>query len=160
MPQQKMNKEKSVTVHQATLAEIEVIVPLFDAYRQFYGKPSNFQESHAFLLERFKHNQSILFLANDSTGAVIGFVQLYPSFSSVSAARIFILNDLFVVPSVRRRGVASLLLKAAADYGRAAGAIRLTLSTGVSNKNAQALYERDGWNRDSEFYVYHLPLKA
>jgi GNAT superfamily N-acetyltransferase len=155
-----MNNEQSVSVHQATLAEVERIVPLFDAYRQFYSKPSNLEESHAFLLERFKHNQSIIFIANDNTGTAIGFVQLYPSFSSVSAARIFILNDLFVVPSARRRGVASLLLKAAADYGRAAGAIRLTLSTGVSNKDAQVLYERGGWNRDSEFYVYHLPLKA
>jgi GNAT superfamily N-acetyltransferase len=155
-----MDNEQSVTIHQVTLAEIEVIVPLFDAYRQFYGKPSNPEESHAFLLERFKYNQSTILLANDSTEAAIGFVQLYPSFSSVSVARIFILNDLFVVPSARRRGVASRLLGAAADYGRKAGAIRLTLSTAVGNEEAQALYGREGWNRDKDFYIYHLQLKA
>jgi ribosomal protein S18 acetylase RimI-like enzyme len=75
-------------------------------------------------------------------------------------AQIFILNDLFVIPSARRQGVASRLLRAAADHGHAAGAIRLTLSTAVTNKEAQILYEREGWNRDAEFYVYHLVLKA
>ena len=88
----------------------------------------------------------------------VGFAQLYSSFSSGSLAQIFILNDLFVVPSIRRQGVASRLLRAVADYGRAAGAIRLTLSTAVSNLNAQALYEREDWKRDTEFYVYHMAL--
>jgi GNAT superfamily N-acetyltransferase len=155
-----MNHEQPVTVHQATLAEIEVIAPLFDAYRQFYGKPSYPEACRAFLAERFKYNQSIIFLAKDGQGTAIGFAQLYPSFSSGSLTQIFILNDLFVVPSARRQGVASRLLQAAADYGRAAGATRLTLSTAVTNQNAQALYEREGWSRDTEFYVYHLLLKA
>jgi GNAT superfamily N-acetyltransferase len=155
-----MNHEQPVTVHQATLAEIEVIAPLFDAYREFYGKPSNPEACRAFLAERYKYNQSIIFLANDGLGAAVGFAQLYPSFSSGSLTQIFILNDLFVVPSARRQGVASRLLQAAADYGRAAGATRLTLSTAVTNQNAQALYEREGWSRDTEFYVYHLLLKA
>jgi hypothetical protein len=81
-----MNTERSVTVHRVSVREIAEIVPLVDAYRQFYGKPSNPQKSHAFLLECFKYNQSIIFLANDSTGAAMGFVELYPSFSSASAA--------------------------------------------------------------------------
>src|SRR5262249_17579913 len=77
-----MNHEQPVTVHQATLAEIEDIVPLFDAYRQFYGNPGNPEDCRAFLRERFKYNQSIIFLANDGKGAAVGFAQLYPSFSS------------------------------------------------------------------------------
>ncbi len=155
-----MNHEQSVTVHQATLADIEDIVPLFDAYRQFYDKPSQPEACRAFLRERFKYNQSAIFLARDGKGAAVGFAQLYPSFSSGSLAQIFILNDLFVAPSARRQGVAARLLRAAADYGRAAGALRLTLSTAITNQHAQALYEREGWSRDSEFYVYHLSLKA
>jgi GNAT superfamily N-acetyltransferase len=154
------NHEQSITVRQATLAEIETIVPLLDAYRQFYGKPGNPEGCRAFLLERFRYNQSIIFLANNEEGAAVGFAQLFPSFSSGSLAQIFILNDLFVIPSARRQGVASRLLRAAADHGHAAGAIRLTLSTAVTNKEAQILYEREGWNRDAEFYVYHLVLKA
>ena len=135
-------------------------MPLFDAYRQFYDKPSQPEACRAFLLERFKYNQSIIFLAKDGQGAAVGFAQLYPSFSSGSLAQIFILNDLFVAPAARRQGIASRLLRAVADYGRAAGAIRLTLSTAVTNQSAQSLYERERWNRDTEFYVYHLSLKA
>src|SRR5689334_17712564 len=132
-----MSPELPVIVHQATMADIEDIVPMFDAYRQFYGKPGNPEGCRAFLLERFKYNQSIIFLAKNESRAAVGFAQLYPSFSSGALAQVFILNDLFVIPSARRQGVASRLLQAVADYGRTAGAIRLTLSTAVTNKEAQ-----------------------
>ena len=155
-----MNQEQTFTIHQATLAEVEQIVPLFDAYRQFYGKLSNPGGCREFLLERFKYHQSVIFLARDADGIAVGFTQLYPSFSSGSLAQTFILNDLFVSPAVRRQGVASRLLQAAAEYGRMAGAIRLTLSTAVGNQDAQALYEGEGWHRDPDFYVYHLPLQT
>jgi GNAT superfamily N-acetyltransferase len=110
-----------------------------------------------FLLERFEHNQSIIFLAFQA-GAAVGFTQLYPSFSSGALARIFILNDLFVTPDSRGRGVASVLLQSAAGYGRRLGALRLVLSTEVTNKTAQAVYERLGWKPDTNFQVYHLAL--
>jgi GNAT superfamily N-acetyltransferase len=73
-------------------------------------------------------------------------------------ARIFILNDLFVAPEARRRGVGTVLLRAAADYGRRAGAIRLVLSTEIANTVAQSLYETAGWRRDTVFCVYQLAL--
>jgi ribosomal protein S18 acetylase RimI-like enzyme len=87
-----------------------------------------------------------------------GFTQLYPSFSSASAARIFILNDLFVVPAFRRMGAGAALLTAARAVGEAAGAVRLTLSTEVTNESAQALYEACGWTRQTDFHVYNLSL--
>ncbi len=147
-----------IAVRQATVADLDLIVPLFDAYRQFYRKPSDLGLARTFLLERFQHNQSIIFIALDQDSVAVGFTQLYPAFSSVSVARIFILNDLFVVPAARRQGIASLLLRAAADFGRAVGAVRLTLSTAITNESAQSLYESEGWSRDNSFYVYHLPL--
>jgi GNAT superfamily N-acetyltransferase len=131
---------------------------LFDAYRQFYRKPSDLNLARQFLFERFHHNQSIVFLALRPDGSAVGFTQLYPSFSSASAARIFILNDLFVQPEARRAGVGSALLAAAASLGRALGAVRLTLSTEVMNAAAQALYETEGWTRQTDFYVYNLSL--
>lgn len=73
-------------------------------------------------------------------------------------ARTFILNDLFVTPELRNRGVGSALLRAAADYGRSQGAVRLVLSTQAGNTTAQSLYERLGWKRDTEFVAYMLPL--
>jgi ribosomal protein S18 acetylase RimI-like enzyme len=87
-----------------------------------------------------------------------GSRQLYPSFSSASAKRIYILNDLFVDPAARRRGVGQRLLQAAADFGRSAGALRLTLSTAHSNTIAQSFYEAQGWLRDEVFRGYDLTL--
>jgi ribosomal protein S18 acetylase RimI-like enzyme len=73
-------------------------------------------------------------------------------------ARIFVLNDLFVKPEARGRGAGAALLRAAAEYGRLTGAVRLTLSTEVTNTTAQAVYERLGWKRDTLFCSYQLSL--
>lgn len=146
-----------VVVRQATRNDLDSLVPLFDAYRQFYRFRSDPERARQFLLERFEQQESIVFLAFAGEEAV-GFVQLYPSFSSGAMARILVLNDLFVVPGVRRRGVASGLMHAASQYGRGIGAARLTLSTEVTNRSAQALYESLGWKRDLSFCVYQLLL--
>ena len=145
------------SVRQATIADLDVLVPLFDAYRRFYRAPSDLEAARRFLLDRFSHSQSVIFLAFDGEAAV-GFTQLYPSFSSVSMARIFILNDLFVSPEARTRGAGAALLRAAAEYGRRAGAVRLALSTELTNTTAQAVYEHLGWKRDTVFCSYNLAL--
>src|SRR5260370_1344448 len=155
-----MSEQSDVTVRQATIFDLDLIVPLFDAYRQFYRKQSDLGLARRFLLERFQHNQSIVFLALLPDGSAVGFTQLFPSFSSASAARIFILNDLYVQPEARRKRVGALLLAAAASFGRAVGAVRLTLSTEVTNEAAQALYETERWTRQTDFYVYNLALDA
>jgi GNAT superfamily N-acetyltransferase len=147
-----------VTVRQTTISDLDLLVPLFDAYRQFYRKPSDLGLSRQFLFDRFQHNQSIIFMAARLDGSAVGFTQLFPSFSSASAARIFILNDLFVQPESRRKGVGVLLLEAAAGFGLAQGAVRLTLSTEIANQSAQALYESCGWTRQTAFHVYNLSL--
>ena len=146
-----------VEVRQATVADLDLLVPLFDAYRQFYRLPSDPERARRFLLERLEHNQSVILLAFEGTAA-IGFTQLYPSFSSGAMARIFILNDLFVAPEARRRGAGSALLQAAAEYGRSSGALWLVLSTELANTTAQSVYEKMGWKRDTVFCVYQLAL--
>ncbi len=147
----------TVEVRQVTVADLELLVPLFDAYRCFYQQPSDPESARGFLLERFQHNQSVIFLAFDG-GTAAGFTQLYPSFSSTAMARIFILNDLFVTPEARGRGAGGALLDAAAEYGRRVGAVRLELSTELTNQTAQAVYERMGWKRDTVYCVYRLML--
>ena len=154
-----MNNNYPVSVRQATIFDVDLIAPLFDAYRQFYRKPADLALAKRFLAERFEGQESIIFVALEE-GAALGFVQLFPSFSSGAAARILILNDLFVVPGARRAGVGKLLLRAAADYGKAVGAVRLTLSTEVTNESAQALYKAEGWKLQTDFYVYNLALTA
>lgn len=146
---------QSVPVRQAVLADIERIIPLFDAYRQFYGQPSDEVAVRDFLHKRFQHRDSVLFVA-EAEGSTVGFAQFYPMFSSVSMARTFVLNDLFVSPDARKSGVGRSLLSAAAHYAREVGAIRLSLSTAITNKAGQSLYEGAGWRRDEVFYVYHF----
>jgi len=148
---------EGVEVRQATAADVDLLVPLFDAYRRFYRLPSEPERARSFLRERLEREQSAILIAF-ADGAAIGFTQLYPSFSSGAMARIFILNDLFVDPAARRRGAGSALLEAAAQYGRRSGAIRLVLSTEHTNTTAQAVYERMGWERDTVFRVYQLTL--
>jgi GNAT superfamily N-acetyltransferase len=146
-----------VETRQAAVEDLDLLVPLFDSYRQFYRQPSEPDRARRFLLDRFGNNQSVIFLAF-ADAAAIGFTQLYPSFSSGAMARIFILNDLFVSPEARRRGAGHALLRAAAEYGRRVGALRLVLSTEISNTTAQSLYEGAGWKRDTVFCSYQLTL--
>lgn len=144
-------------VRGAAAADLELIAPLFDAYRRFYRQASDLPRGRSFIRARLDLKDSVILLALDQSGAV-GFTQLYPSFSSVSMARIFILNDLFVAPEARGSGVGSALLAAAADFGRQAGACRLALTTETTNTVAQSVYERMGWVRDTAFYTYELTL--
>jgi GNAT superfamily N-acetyltransferase len=153
-----MNPQLHVAVRQAGVSDLDLLVPMFDAYRQFYRQPADPDLARRFLLERFQHNQSIVLIAQLADGSSAGFTQLFPSYSSMSAARILILNDLFVRPEARRRKVGSMLLAAASSYGRSVGAVRLTLSTEVTNAPARALYEAEGWIRQEEFLTYNLAL--
>lgn len=149
----------NITVRQAVLSDLEALVPLFDGYRQFYGRPSDISAVREFLLARFNHGESILFIAHESN-TPIGFTQLYPSFSSVSLARVFVLNDLYVLEQARRKGVASSLMSAATEFADSLGAARVSLSTATTNEAAQALYQSAGWKRDEQFLVYHFAIPA
>ena len=147
-------------IYQATLADLDQLAPLFDAYRRFYKQPADLPGARAFLAERFERSESVVFLALGDDGTALGFTQLYPSFTSTGMKRIFVLNDLYVAPEGRRKGIGRMLLEAAADFARQAGAARLALSTAVDNHTAQSLYETAGWTRDSDFYTYKLPLNG
>ncbi|HKX35201.1 MAG TPA: GNAT family N-acetyltransferase, partial [Rhizorhapis sp.] len=102
-------------VRAAGLHDLDLVVPLFDGYRQFYGRTSDEILARTFLRERMGRKESVIFLA-EADGRAVGFTQLYPSFTSTGAARIWILNDLFVDPQSRGRGIASLLLEAAVTF--------------------------------------------
>jgi GNAT superfamily N-acetyltransferase len=141
----------------ATPADVGDVAPLFDAYRQFYSKPSDVEAARRFLFARLSKAESVLFIARlEST--VAGFVNLYPVFSSVNLTRQWILNDLFVVPEARKLGVARALMERARQLAEATHANGLALETAIENHAAQKLYESLGWKRDEEFYRYFLPV--
>jgi GNAT superfamily N-acetyltransferase len=131
-------------VIQARFEHLEEVSKLFDRYRVFYKQPSNLEAARAFMQERFQKNDSTVFAACDD-GLIVGYTQLFPSFSSVSMKRVWILNDLFVQEAHRKKGVAKLLMSAAENFARETGAVRVMLSTQVSNVAAQSLYESLGY---------------
>lgn len=142
-------------VFQARFEHLEEVSKLFDQYRISYKSSSDFEAATKFLQERFQNGDSIIFVASND-GRIVGFTQLYPSFSSVSMKRVWILNDLFVDENCRRNGVAKLLISSAENFARETGAVRIILATQVSNVAAQALYESRGYVKDEEFYHYAL----
>ena len=143
-------------VRRANLNDLEQLATLFDGYRQFYQQASNIEGAKSFLHDRLSRNESVVFMAVEN-GQAIGFTQLYPIFSSVSLKKAWLLNDLFVHESARKKGFAMALLKAAEAHGRETGARWMLLETAHDNANAQALYEKAGWERESAFY-YRLLL--
>ncbi|MEZ4874539.1 MAG: GNAT family N-acetyltransferase [Flavobacteriaceae bacterium] len=140
----------------ATLKNLEDLVPLFNAYRVFYKQVSDPEKATAFLKERFIHKDSIIFIAFENEKAM-GFTQLYPSFSSVSMQRVYILNDLFVLPEARGKGIGEALLLEAKKFAISQKAKGLTLETDIDNP-AQKLYERLDWVKDTE--VFHYTWRA
>ena len=147
----------SLNIIRADLEHIDWIVPLFDAYRVFYKQESDLKNARRFLEHRIKNGESVIFLAMEENEA-LGFVQLYPSFSSVSMRELWILNDLFVAPGVRGQGVGVALLEQSRRFARELGARGLVLQTGIENEAAQALYEKLGWKRDDKFISYFLNI--
>jgi len=142
---------------QATPADVGEVAPLFDAYRQFYGKPPDVEAARRFLFARLSKEESMLFIARIE-GTAAGFVNLYPVFSSVNLTRQWILNDLFVAPEARKLGVGRALMERARRLAEATQANGLALETAIDNQAAQKLYEGLGWKRDEEFYRYFLPV--
>lgn len=142
-------------VVRASREHVDLAAFLFDGYRRFYGQRQDLEGARGFLLERMPKRESVLFLAVEGTEG-LGFTQLYPSFSSVSMKRLWILNDLFVAPEARRRGVASALLEEARRLAVETGAKGLELATATDNLSAQRLYESLRWERDDAFYHYFL----
>ena len=144
----------SITVRQAVFSDLEELAELFNQYRVFQGKTSDLQAAQSFLRQRFDHGESVVFIAHENS-LPLGFAQLYPSYSSTSLARVFILNDLFVNESGRRKGIASRLLAALESYAWKHGAARVTLNVARDNVQGQALYEAQGWSQDAQFFMYH-----
>lgn len=148
-----------ITIRQATIDDIPTVAYLFDKYRQWYKQEADLQGATEFLQSRTEKGESVILVAMEE-GEQIGFTQLYPIFSSVSMSRAWLLNDLFVIETQRGKGVATKLLEAAKNVGINTESKWLMLQTNDWNSEAQALYEKNGWVRESDlFYRFDLPQK-
>ncbi|MFV0163866.1 GNAT family N-acetyltransferase [Empedobacter falsenii] len=141
---------------QASINNLEEIVPLFDAYRQFYDKKSDVEGAKEFLLERIANNESVIYLAFDEKENAVGFVQLYPLFSSTRMKRFWMLNDLFVSPEFRGQGFSRELIDQAKKLCRKTDACAMLLETSVTNEIGNSLYPSAGFilRDDANFYEW------
>jgi ribosomal protein S18 acetylase RimI-like enzyme len=148
----------SITIAQATRADLPEVAPLFDLYRQFYQQPSDVAAALRFLEQRVARDESVVFLARDERRHAVGFTQLYPLYCSVALRPQWLLYDLYVLPEFRRAGVARGLLDRAKQLGVETASHALFLETANDNLGAQRLYESAGWEREARFVKFNLVL--
>ena len=149
-----------VTIRRGTTEDIEEIAKLFDAYRVFFGQGSDLLLAREFLGRRLRNSESVVYCAFTPDERCVGFAQLYPSFSSVSARRIWILNDLFVPGPFRGMGIGTRLLGEIEAFGNETRAKRILIETKASNAGAQKLYESRGYQKVTERFFYELETKS
>lgn len=146
-------------IKKASIEDIGLVAPLFDLYRQFYEQLPDLASSVNFLSQRITNNESVIFLAIDeNSGSAMGFVQLYPSFSSVSMKKIWILNDLYIHSDYRRKGIAEELIYKTKSFASETNAKGVILETHGDNKEAQHLYDKTGFIKDDEHYYYYTEV--
>ena len=144
-------------IEQATIEQLDDIAFLFNRYRVFYRQPSNLDAAKSFIQCRLQQQDAVIFLATKDTRPM-GYTQLFPSWSSVSMQRVWILNDLFVLPEHRNQGIAKALMGKVEQHAIATNAVRIILATEVTNKIGQKLYESMGYSQFNEFYHYVLKI--
>ena len=143
--------------YQATIEDLEGVSNLFNLYRMFYQQTSDLEGATAYIKERLENEDSVIYVVKNKKDYV-GFTQLYPTFSSISMKRAWILNDLYVDAEARKQGIGEMLLQKVKDFATETGAKNISLSTAPDNYSAQRLYEKNGYIRDSKFYQYELSL--
>ena len=142
----------------ANESHLDELARLFNLYRIFYEQKDDLDRAYDFIKARLVNQQSIIFVAEDDPDQLSGFVQLYPSFCSVSTIPILILYDLYVDQNHRGKGIGRLLMNQASKHAKDNGFKRLELSTAITNVIGQSLYESLNYQRDKDFYHYALEL--
>jgi GNAT superfamily N-acetyltransferase len=131
-------------------ADLDDLLGLMRAYCDFYEVSPSDEDllAVARALTRDPDLEGIQLLARDPDRRPVGFATLYWTWSTTSAGRIGIMNDLFVSEAARGQGLAERLIKACRSECARRGARRLTWQTARDNLRAQAVYERVGATRE------------
>jgi len=128
----------------ATIQDLSQLAELFDQYRVFYRKVSDIPSAEDFLKERIENKDSEIFVAEEN-GNLVGFVQLYPLFSSTRMKRYWLLNDLYVNKNHRGKGYSKELIEDAKELAKLTKASGILLETGKSNDIGNQLYPACGF---------------
>ncbi len=138
----------------ALLGDIESLTILFNDYRIFYDQESNLEGSKQFLKERLLNSESEIFVYQDIDDKLLGFVQLYPIFSSTRMKKLWLLNDLFVNPNYRGKGISVELINCAKNLSKETNSAGLILETAKSNVIGNNLYPKTGFKLDEQHNYY------
>ena len=141
-------------IEKASASDVDELGVLFNDYRVFYEMPANLLAACEFLKERIDNRESVIFLSRNKKNTITGFVQLYPIFSSTRMKRLWLLNDLFVLPAFRGTGISVALMDAAKVFSKKTASCGLVLETSKTNKVANELYQRIGFVLDNDHNYY------
>ena len=141
-------------------ADLPELLPLMRAYCDFYQVAPEDQAllalSQALLAD--PQREGLQLLARDDAGRAVGFATLYWTWQTLAAARVGVMNDLFVAAEARGGGVAQALIAACLERCREHGATQLVWQTARDNHRAQAVYDRIGATREDQWLDYWLPV--
>ena len=141
----------------ATKDQLPDLIAMFDAYRVWYRKPSDLEGAKDFLGKRLELEDSVIYIARDlEIGEAAGFTQLYPLFSSTRMRKLWLLNDLFVKPEHRGKGISKMLIEKAKELARNTDAAGIMLETELTNTIGNQLYPSTGFdlNTETNFYFW------
>jgi GNAT superfamily N-acetyltransferase len=148
---------EGVEVRRARTDEIEEMLPLIRAYCEFYETEPDDQGLRSMFETLISEpSQGAVFIARDG-GKAVGFATLDWKWSSLKAARIGYLEDLFVDPEARGRGIADALIEICAERCRELGMPALEWLTAPDNHRAQKVYNRTG-AESGTYMEYDLEL--
>jgi GNAT superfamily N-acetyltransferase len=142
---------------------VESLAPLFRAYREFFAGAAGLDESHRFLADRLARGESVVFAGKESS-ETLGFIQLYPLWSSWYCKRIWFLSDLYVTEPARKRGLGRRLVERAIAHAVETGASSVMVELPHREPHLAEFYARLGFHRDEVFdlarYVLEAPVSS
>jgi ribosomal protein S18 acetylase RimI-like enzyme len=149
--------DSHITVRQASIHDLHNIVPVFDAYREYFQQERNPLAVQKYLFDKFEHRESVMFVA-EKQSQIVGFAQLYPTFSSLTLQRVWTLNDFFIIQNYRNRGIGQQLVLAVKEYGALTKAKGIELTVQHANTKEWNFWEKRGFMMDKEFRSYFYKL--
>jgi ribosomal protein S18 acetylase RimI-like enzyme len=144
----------NINIRQATIEDLPKLVPIFDSYRQYFKQEKKPQEVESFLFTKFERMESVIFIA-EQDNEIIGFVQLYPVFSSLSLQRVWLLNDFFISEGFRNFGIGKQLFSKVKDFTAHTKSKAIELTVEHENERAWVFWEKQGFKIDDEFRCYY-----
>ncbi len=143
-----------IHIKSANIDNLELLSILFNQYRIFYRMPSELERTRVFLSARIQNKDSEIFTAENNKSELMGFVQLYPIFSSTRMKRLWLLNDLFVDLPHRNKQISIQLISRCKQLCRDTDACGLILETEKTNVIGNALYLKTDFILDLEHNYY------